>query len=68
MSRRLNTAELAEHFGVKQDTVRGWVAAGRIPALLACDRGKLMFDLNAVEAALRRWHEGKAEAAAGAAS
>jgi excisionase family DNA binding protein len=54
MARKLMTRELAEVLAVSEDTIRSWVRDGRIPALRACRRGMLRFDLDEVLAALRR--------------
>ena len=54
MSRKLTTAELASLLSVSCDTVRDWANEGRIPALRAHPRGKMLFDEAEVLAALRR--------------
>jgi excisionase family DNA binding protein len=63
MSRKLSVRELAELLNVAEDTIRGWAAAGTIPALRACPRGAWRFDADEVLDALRRAGRGAGKAA-----
>jgi excisionase family DNA binding protein len=54
MSRLMLTEEVAELLRVAPDSVREWVAEGRIKAVRLRPRGRLLFDPAEVQAALRQ--------------
>jgi excisionase family DNA binding protein len=54
MSRKMLASEIAEYLRVSVETVYDLVSSGAIPAQRLRPGGKLLFDLDAVEAALVR--------------
>ena len=52
-SHLLTSEDIAQRFGVKVETVRAWVRAGRVPCIRA-SRKIVRFRIDEVEAALRQ--------------